>query len=68
MTALIDTIGPVQPDPDNGETYERMLTTPERAKVLLGWGEVADKQIDAAFKLAKKHFGFETISSVEEYV
>ena len=68
MTALIDEIGPVQPDPDNGETYERMLTTPERAKTLLGWGEVADKQIDAAFKLAKQHFNFKTISTVEEYV
>lgn len=68
MTAIIDKIGPVQPDPDNGETYERMLTTPKRAIELMGWGEVGKSQIEEAVKIAQKEFYFEEISEIEEYV
>ena len=47
MTAIIDTIGEVKPDPDNGKTYERLLTTPSRVIELLGWGEVGKLQVGA---------------------
>ena len=55
MTAVIDTIGEARPDPDNGETYERVLVSPERAILLLGWGEVAKQQISRAAALARAH-------------
>lgn len=56
VTALIDNIGDVQPDPDNGETYERLLATPQKAITLLGWGEVGKLQIEEAVKIAKEKF------------
>ena len=68
MTALIDKIGPVQPDPDNGETYERMLTTPERAIELINWGEVGKNQIEEAVRIAKKEFDITWGNEQEEYV
>ena len=55
-TALIDNIGKVQPDPDNGETYERILATPQEAIDLLGWGEVGKLQIEEAVRIAKEKF------------
>ena len=45
MVAMIDKIGIKQPDSDNGKTYDRILTTPEKAIKLLGWGESAEKPI-----------------------
>ncbi len=57
FTALIDTIGNKQPDPDNGETYDRLLTTPKNAIKLLNWGEVAKLQIEKAVEIAKQKFG-----------
>ena len=57
VTALIDNIGSVKPDPDNGETYERVLATPQEAISLLGWGEVGKLQIEEAVKIAKQKFG-----------
>ena len=68
MTAIIDNIGPVLPDPDNGETYERLLTTPSRAIDLLGWGEVAEKQINEAFRIVKEKLGLSEFSDKEEYI
>lgn len=52
MAAVIDKIGVRRPDPDNGETYGRLLCSPERAISLLGWGEVAKKQIRLAVEVA----------------
>ena len=57
MAAMIDKIGPKQPDPDNGETYDRLLTTPERVIELLNWGEVGASQVRGAVKIAKEQFG-----------
>lgn len=68
MTAIIDKIGPVQPDPDNGKTYERLLTSPERAIQLMNWGEVGKAQIEEAVRLARQELGLTTFSDVEEYV
>ena len=68
MTAIIDNIGPRLPDPDNGETYERILTTPTRAIELLNWGEVGKQQIEAAVKIAKEQLGITEFSTKEEYI
>lgn len=68
MTAIIDNIGPVLPDPDNGETYERLLTTPSRAIDLLGWGEVGKSQIEEAYRIAKEKLGLTEFSDLEEYI
>lgn len=55
MTAMIKKIGPRQPDPDNGKTYERILTSPSRAIELLKWHD-GDKLINEACRIAKKEF------------
>jgi len=59
MTALIKEIGPSQPDPDNGETYERVLVSPETAIELLNWGTIDKQLIEESVAIAKKEFGIE---------
>ena len=66
MTAIIDTIGKKRPDPDNGETYDRVLTSPERAIELLGWGEIAERQVEAAVRLAREHFSLPSFCEPDE--
>ena len=68
MVAYIDNIGPCLPDPDNGKTYERLLTSPSRVIELLNWGEVGKLQVEAALKIAKEELGLNTFSEKEEYV
>lgn len=68
MTAIVKCIGPVRPDPDNGKTYGRFLTTPDRAAALLNWGEVGDKQIQSAVEILKNKFGVTLKSTLEEYI
>ncbi len=68
MVGLIDKVGPKQPDPDNGETYERLLTTPERVIELLNWKDTGAKQVNEAVRLAKKYFHLTKFSDKEEYV
>ncbi len=68
MTAMIEKIGERRPDPDNGETYERLLTTPKRAIELLKWGEIGEKLITRAVEIAKEKFGLTLTSDVEEFV
>ena len=68
MTALIEKIGKKQPDPDGGEIYDRILTTPQRAIELLKWGDVGELMIEEAVKVAKQNFKFKNISTKEEYV
>ena len=68
MTAMIKEIGEVKPDPDNGETYERLLTTPEKAIQLLGWGDVGKSQIEKAAMLAKQHFNLTLFNESDELV
>ena len=60
MVALVDKIGEKKPDPDNGETYDRILVTPEKAIDLLNWGECGKMQIEAAYKIAQEKFGTKT--------
>jgi hypothetical protein len=68
MTAIIDTVGSVKPDPDTGKTYQRLLTSPSRVIDLLGWGEVGKLQVEAATRVAKDKLGITTYLDKEEYV
>ena len=68
MVAVIDKIGPKRPDPDGGEIYERLLTSPANAITLLNWGEVGKRQILGALKIAQNEFGIKEFSDKEEYV
>lgn len=68
MVAMIDKIGNKQPDPDNGKTFDRILTTPEKAIKLLGWGESAEKPILKAFEIAKEKFGLKLTNLDDEWV
>ena len=68
MTAMIDTIGEKKPDPDNGKISDRLLTTPQKAIDLLGWGESAEKPIMRAYEIAKEKFGLVPVEKEDEYV
>ena len=68
MVAMIDKIGKKQSDPDKGKTYDRILTTPEKAIKLLGWGESAEKPIMKAFEIAKKEFNLKVTSTQDEWI
>lgn len=68
MTAMIDNIGPVQPDPDTNETYKRLLTSPSRAIELLSWGDIGKTLIEKSVEIAKDNFGLKDFSDKEEYI
>ena len=57
MTAMIDSIGELKPDPDNGMTYERILVSPQKAIELLNWGDIGPKLVRKAVEVAKEKFG-----------
>ena len=68
MVAMIDEIGEKKPDPDNGKTYERILTMPQKAIKYLGWGETAEKPILKALEIAQKEFGLVLTEVEDEWV
>lgn len=68
MVALIDEIGPKQPDPDNGETYDRMLVHPDKVISLLNWGKVLVDQIATATQIAKTQLGITEFVDQDEDV
>lgn len=68
MTALIKKIGQKQPDPDTGDTYDRFLTTPEKAIKLLNWGDVGKNQITRAAEIAKESLGINSFRDFDEEV
>ena len=68
MVALIDTIGEIRPDPDNGKVYQRILTTPSRAIELLKWGEIGKCLITDATLLAKEKLGISEYLDKEEFI
>ncbi len=68
MVAVIDKIGEKKPDPDGGQMYDRLLTTPERAIQLLNWGKVGESQVRGAVKIAKEKLGIKNFSEKEEFV
>ena len=67
MTALIDTIGEVRPDTDNGKIYDRLLVSPLKAAELLNWGDVGYAQIKTAMDIATKSLGVTDFALTEEY-
>lgn len=68
MVAIIDNIGPKQPDPDNGKTYDRFLTTYQKAIDIIGWGDVLKQQVETAAKIAHEKLAIEFVSDKEEYI
>lgn len=68
MAALIRRIGEKKPDPDNGETYDRYMVSPERAAELLNWGDVGYEQVMKAKEVVYRLYGITGESSKEEYV
>ena len=68
MTALIDKIGKVLPDPDTGRTYGRFLTSPLKAAELLNWGDVGYAQVKTAMRIAAEIFGINLFSDSEQYI
>lgn len=68
MTAIIKSIGPAKADSDNGKTYGRLLTIPDKAALLLNWGEVGAKQIQCAAEILKNNCGVTLKNTQQEYV
>lgn len=68
MIAKIDKVGELRPDPDNGKTYERFLTTPDKAINYLNWGKVGEEQIKDAVKLFEENYTLKTKKETEEYI
>lgn len=68
MVAIIDKIGEKLPDPDNGEIYDRLLTTYEKAIELIGWGDVLKNQVEEAVRIAKDSLDLKFLNDKEEYV
>lgn len=56
MACRVDKIGERLLDPDNGKTYERALVSPEKAKVLLSWGDIGNRIIEKATEVAKNEY------------
>ncbi|MFM9329350.1 NUDIX hydrolase [Paenibacillus mesotrionivorans] len=68
MTALINGVGVVRPDLDNGKIYDRILVSPNKAVDLLGWGDVGYYQIKSAMSIAIKYLGISEFHDKEEYI
>lgn len=68
MIAMIDTIGECLPDPDNGKTYQRLLTCPSKAIEHLNWGEVGKLMIESSVELAKEKYGLNSFLDKDELV
>lgn len=68
MIAMIDTIGECLPDPDNGKTYQRLLTCPSKAIEHLNWGEVGKLMIESSVELAKEKYGLNSFLDKDEMV
>ena len=68
MAAMIRSIGEKRPDPDNGETYDRYMATPEKAAMLLNWGDVGYQQVMAAKDVIYSQYGIGAVSEAGEWV
>ena len=68
MTAMINEILEKQPDPATGDTYDRLLTTPEKAIELLKWGDSGKLLIEEAVRIAKENLGLTNFVDFDEYV
>jgi 8-oxo-dGTP pyrophosphatase MutT (NUDIX family) len=54
MTGIIDEFASRAPDPDGGRTYRRFMTSLGAAPEVLGWGEPAVRQAEAAARVARE--------------
>lgn len=68
FTCLIDRVGEVLPDSDNGKVYDRLLVPPEDVIKLLNWGKVGEMQINKAVLIAKEKFRFNKFSKEHTYI
>ncbi|MCL2621547.1 MAG: NUDIX hydrolase [Firmicutes bacterium] len=68
MTAIIDEIRELRPDPDTNITWGRLLTHPEKAIKLLNWGETGALKIRAAVKVAKEKLGLKNFLDKDQVV
>ena len=68
MAAMIRFIGEKRPDPDNGETYDRYMTAPEKAAKLLNWGSTGYEQVMAAKNAVYSRYGIVAAGEAEEWV
>ncbi|WP_345365600.1 NUDIX domain-containing protein [Actinoallomurus liliacearum] len=57
MVGLIGAFEQRQPDPDNGRTYRRLMTSLAEAPKVLGWGEPAVAQVKLAARIAEEAWG-----------
>jgi 8-oxo-dGTP diphosphatase len=57
MAGLIDRFEPRAPDPDSGRLLRRFMTSLGDAPSVLGWGEPAVAQADAAARVASERWG-----------
>jgi ADP-ribose pyrophosphatase YjhB (NUDIX family) len=68
MTALINNVGVIIPDIDNGKVYKRLLVSPKKAIELLNWGEIGEKMIISALRTACKKFEIIKFNDESEYI
>ena len=68
MAALIREIGGKRPDPDNGETYDRLMVNPVKAVQLLNWGDVGEAQVLKARDVIYRNYGILDNGKPEEWV
>ena len=66
LVALVQKIRTRLPDPDTGRTYDRLLTSANRAGELLNWGRIGFEQSRAAGEMAAKIFNLHTESPAQE--
>lgn len=50
----------------DGKTYDTVLASPEKAKQLLSWGEIGNKIIDCAVKVANEKYQLQIDGSNDE--
>ena len=61
MAGVIDEFAPRAPDPDGGRVYRRLMML-DAAPGVLGWGEPAVAQAQAAFRVAADKWGLPVAS------
>lgn len=57
MAGVIGRFAPRAPDPDGGRVYRRLMTSLAAAPQVLGWGEPAVAQAQAASLVARREWG-----------
>lgn len=57
MTAVIERMENITPDPASGRIFDRILTKPCNAITLLAWGRVGEQQINDAMVIASQKWG-----------